>query len=67
MAERRGFFNPCQIRHLFRSEEIGWAAAMHAPLHLYRASREELVTLVLRQRAQIAELERGQARLRART
>ena len=40
---------------------------MHAPLHLYRASREELVTLVLRQRAQIAELERGQARPRARS
>lgn len=38
---------------------------MEAPLDLYRASREELIALVLRQREQIAELEREQARLRA--
>ena len=38
---------------------------MDAPLDLYRASREELIALVLRQREQIAELEREQARLRA--
>jgi hypothetical protein len=30
---------------------------MEPPLDLYRASREELITLVLRQRAQMAELE----------
>jgi hypothetical protein len=36
---------------------------MDAPLDLYRASREELITLVLRQREQIADLEREVARL----
>lgn len=38
---------------------------MDAPLDLYRASREELIALVLRQREQIADLEREQARVRA--
>ncbi len=38
---------------------------MDAPLDLYRASRDELIALVLRQREQIADLEREQARLRA--
>ncbi|MCD6029440.1 MAG: hypothetical protein K0S78_1614 [Thermomicrobiales bacterium] len=38
---------------------------MAAPLDLYRASREELVVLVVRQRARIADLEREQARLQA--
>jgi hypothetical protein len=38
---------------------------MDAPLDLYRASREELIALVLRQREQMAHLEREQARLRA--
>lgn len=38
---------------------------MDAPLDLYRASREELIALVGRQRDQIADLEREQARLRA--
>ena len=38
---------------------------MDAPLDLYRASREELIALVLRQRERIAELEREQARLGA--
>src|SRR5262249_20517530 len=38
---------------------------MEAPLDLYRASREDLIALVLRQREQIAELEREQARVRA--
>src|SRR5688572_9151554 len=38
---------------------------MDAPLDLYRASREELIALVLHQREQIADLEREQARLRA--
>jgi transposase len=38
---------------------------MDGPLDLYRASREELIALVLRQREQIADLEREQARLRA--
>ena len=38
---------------------------MDAPLDLYRASREDLIALVLRQREQIADLERAQARLRA--
>ena len=37
---------------------------MDAPLDLYRLSREELIALVLRQREQIADLEREQARLR---
>jgi hypothetical protein len=38
---------------------------MNAPLDLYHASREELVAVVVRQREQIADLERDQARLRA--
>lgn len=38
---------------------------MDAPLDLYRLSREELIALVVRQREQIADLEREQARLRA--
>lgn len=38
---------------------------MDAPLDLYRASREELIALVLRQREQIADLEREGARLHA--
>jgi hypothetical protein len=38
---------------------------MDAPLDLYRASREDLVALVVRQRARIADLEREQARLQA--
>jgi hypothetical protein len=38
---------------------------MDALLDLYRASREELVALVLRQREQIADLEQEVARLRA--
>ena len=38
---------------------------MDAPLDLYRLSREELIALVLRQREQIADLDREQARLRA--
>jgi transposase len=38
---------------------------MDAPLDLYRLSREELLAVVLRQREQIADLEREQARLRA--
>src|SRR4051794_37142658 len=38
---------------------------MDAPLDLYRASREELIALVLRQREQIADLEQDMARLRA--
>ncbi|HEX5871347.1 MAG TPA: IS66 family transposase [Longimicrobium sp.] len=38
---------------------------MDAPLDLYRASREELIALVLDQREQIADLEREHARLRA--
>jgi hypothetical protein len=38
---------------------------MEAPLDLYRASRAELIALVLRQREQIADLEREQARLHA--
>lgn len=37
---------------------------MESPLDLYRASREELIRLIMRQREQIAELEREQARLR---
>jgi transposase len=37
---------------------------MDAPLDLYRASREELIALVLRQREQIADLEQEVARLR---
>ncbi len=37
---------------------------MDAPLDLYRASREELIALVVRQREQIADLEQEQARLR---
>src|SRR5688500_10710902 len=38
---------------------------MDAPLDLYRASREELIALVLRQREQILDLEQEMARLRA--
>ena len=38
---------------------------MDAPLDLYRLSRADLMALVLRQREQIADLERAQARLRA--
>jgi transposase len=38
---------------------------MDGPLDLYRASREELIALVLRQRAHIADLEQEVARLRA--
>jgi hypothetical protein len=38
---------------------------MDAPLDLYRASREELITVDLRQREQIAALEQEVARLRA--
>jgi hypothetical protein len=38
---------------------------MDAPLDLYRLGREDLIALVLRQREQIVELEREQARLRA--
>jgi hypothetical protein len=38
---------------------------MAAPLDVYRASREELVALVVRQREQIADLEREQRQLRA--
>ena len=38
---------------------------MDAPLDLYRLSREDLIALVVRQREQIAELEREQGRLRA--
>src|SRR4051812_38817468 len=38
---------------------------MEAPLDLYRASREELIALVLRQREQIAELEQRVARQEA--
>jgi len=38
---------------------------METPLDLYRASRKELITLVLRQREQIADLEREMARLHA--
>jgi hypothetical protein len=38
---------------------------MDAPLDLYRASREELIAVIVRQREQIAVLEREQARLRA--
>ena len=37
---------------------------MDAPLDLYRASREELIALVLRQRERIADLEREQTRVR---
>lgn len=37
---------------------------MDGPLDLYRASREELIILVLRQREQIADLEQEVARLR---
>jgi transposase len=37
---------------------------MDAPLDLYRASREELIALVLRQREQITDLEQEVARLR---
>lgn len=38
---------------------------MDAPLDLYRASREELIAVIVRQRGQIADLEREMARLRA--
>jgi transposase len=38
---------------------------MDASLDLYRASRDELLALVLRQREQITDLEREQARVRA--
>jgi transposase len=38
---------------------------MEAPLDLYRANREDLIALVLRQRERIADVEREQARLRA--
>jgi len=38
---------------------------MEAPLDLYRASREELIALVVRQREQITDLEQEVARLRA--
>ncbi|MGH2616077.1 MAG: hypothetical protein ACRDJC_12615, partial [Thermomicrobiales bacterium] len=38
---------------------------MDAPLDLYRASREELIALVVRQREQIADLERQAATLQA--
>jgi transposase len=38
---------------------------MDAPLDLYRASRDELIALVVRQREQIADLEQEVARLRA--
>jgi transposase len=38
---------------------------MDAPLDLYRASRQELIALVLRQREQIGDLEQDVARLRA--
>jgi hypothetical protein len=38
---------------------------MAAPLDLYHARREELVVLVVRQRARIADPEREQARLQA--
>lgn len=38
---------------------------MDAPLDLYRASREDLIALVVGQRERIAELEREQARLHA--
>src|SRR5215218_11367404 len=37
---------------------------MDAPLDLYRASREELIAVIVRQREQIAELEQEVARLR---
>jgi len=38
---------------------------MEPPLDLYRASREELIALILRQREQIADLEQEVGRLRA--
>ena len=38
---------------------------MDAPLDLYRASRDDLIAVVVRQRTQIAELEQEVARLRA--
>jgi transposase len=38
---------------------------MEAPLDLYHASREELIAVIVRQRAQIADLEQEVARLRA--
>jgi transposase len=38
---------------------------MEAPLDLYRASREELIAVIVRQREQIAALEQEVARLRA--
>jgi hypothetical protein len=38
---------------------------METSLDLYRASREELIALVLRQREQIVDLEQEQGRLRA--
>ncbi len=37
---------------------------MESPLDLYRATREELIAVSVRQREQIAELEQEMARLR---
>src|SRR6185436_21115995 len=38
---------------------------METPLDLYRARRDELIAVILRQREQIADLEREQAQLQA--